>query len=90
MDEIEGVYNVCPICEAERTNEQPEYSLHAFTLIYECGTEIDYPIGHIGAMYGASCDGKVKRTIITPEMLVRLTSLSQSTERSAKIKSILR
>ena len=89
MNEIEGVYNTCPICDAKRTEEQPEYSMHAFTLIYECGTEIDYPIGHVGAMYGASCDGKFKRITITPETMDRLALLHQSAERSAKIKSIL-
>jgi len=54
---------VCPICKAERKDEDewPEGGTHAFTIPYECGTEIDYPIGYDGASYGVKCDGSLKR-----------------------------
>ena len=61
VDEIVGTYDRCPICDADQKIKQPEPSLHAFTLIYECGTEVDYPLGQVGASFGVSCDGKVKR-----------------------------
>lgn len=30
----------CPICGSLSLNEQPQASLHAYTTVYECGTEI--------------------------------------------------
>ena len=54
---------LCPICNSPKkpTDEWPESGTHIFTIPYECGTEIDYPIGYEGASYGATCDGKVKK-----------------------------
>lgn len=57
------IINSCPICNSE-IKSRPESGTHAFTIIYECGTEIDYPIGHDGASYGASCNGKIKRFVM--------------------------
>ncbi len=31
---------LCPICNAEEIEDQPQPSLHAYTLIFKCGTEI--------------------------------------------------
>ena len=56
---------LCPICNSMKKphSEWPEMGTHAFTIPYDCGTEIDYPIGSNGAMYGVSCDGQVKRFV---------------------------
>lgn len=53
----------CPICGQLPIPEelQPEAGTHAFTIIYKCSTEIDFPIGYDGAVFGATCDGKIKR-----------------------------
>lgn len=32
--------DTCPICGASALNEQPQPSLHAYTTVYDCGTEI--------------------------------------------------
>lgn len=63
LSKMEGVFELCPICGAGREPEekQPQSGTHAFTMIHKCGTEVDYPIGQIGASFGATCDGKVKR-----------------------------
>ena len=56
----------CPICKANKKHEGewPQAGTHVFTVIYECNTEIDYPIGHDGADYGVTCDGKIKRFVM--------------------------
>ena len=53
----------CPICNADMLDDMywPQAGTHAFTIPYECGTEIDYPIGYDGASYGVKCDGSLKR-----------------------------
>lgn len=73
--------DVCPICNSlqKPRSEWPESGTHAFTIPYECGTEIDYPIGSNGAMYGVSCNGEVKRFTqpeigdMSPEQLEKLS-----------------
>lgn len=54
---------VCPICgQLPVADElQPESGTHAFTIIFKCSTEIDFPIGHDGAFFGRTCNGKIKR-----------------------------
>lgn len=74
---------VCPICGAEQVNDQqwPQSGTHAFTIPYECGTEIDYPIGYDGATYGVSCNGEVKRITLpklsdfTPEQIEKIKNI---------------
>lgn len=53
----------CPICASQPIAQdlQPQSGTHVFTKVYECGTEIDFPIGYNGAEYGVSCNGEVKR-----------------------------
>jgi len=53
-------FKACPICGSGIAN-RPESGTHAFTIVYVCGTEIDYPIGQDGALYGKTCDGRIKR-----------------------------
>jgi len=50
--------NKCPICNTgERlpNNKQPESSLHAFTILYDCGSEIIYPLGTDEIMIEIDC-----------------------------------
>lgn len=60
---------LCPICGSEQKeqSEWPQSGTHVFTIPYECGTELDYPIGHEGATFGVTCDGNVKRYVM-PEI----------------------
>jgi len=57
---------VCPICKSNQMDDKywPVSGTHVFTIPYECGTEIDYPIGHNGAQYGVTCDKMVKRFVM--------------------------
>lgn len=78
----------CPICDSDQipSDDWPQAGTHIFTIPYKCGTEIDYPIGHEGATYGSTCDGKVKRYVlpeITPEAIARFKEF----EREAEIKN---
>lgn len=59
---------LCPICSS-KISDKPEPGTHAFTFVYECGTEIDYPMGCDGAMYGATCTGEIKRFVM-PEVKI--------------------
>lgn len=34
--------NYCPLCNAAKGPKQPQESLHAFTIHYECGSEVIY------------------------------------------------
>ena len=54
---------LCPLCNSlqKPKDEWPESGTHVFTIPYECGTQIDFPIGHNGATYGVTCDGEIKR-----------------------------
>ena len=54
---------LCPICNSlqKSQDEQPQMGTHVFTIVFECGTEIDFPIGYDGAEYGVTCTGEVKR-----------------------------
>lgn len=74
---------LCPICNSMKKpqSEWPEGGTHAFTIPYECGTEIDYPIGHNGALYGVTCTGEVQRYKqpelgdLSPEQLEKLSKI---------------
>ena len=63
----EDVITRCPICNSGLKMNQPDSGTHITTREYACGTEIDYPIGHDGATYGATCDGEIKRFVM-PEI----------------------
>jgi len=54
---------LCPICNSFPIEEdmQPQAGTHMFTRVYECLTEIDFPIGYDGAEYGVTCNGEIKR-----------------------------
>ncbi len=47
----------CPYCDAEAlgNDEQPYPSLHAFTILYECGTEIIIVLGRDGFITEKRC-----------------------------------
>ena len=53
----------CPICGSLQVEEekQPQSGTHMFTRAFNCGTEIDFPIGYDGAEYGVTCTGEIKR-----------------------------
>jgi len=55
---------LCPICNCFPIEEdmQPQAGTHMFTRVYECLTEIDFPIGYDGAEYGVTCNGEIKRS----------------------------
>lgn len=78
----------CPICGAlpKHQDEWPESGTHAFTIPYNCGTEIDFPMGHDGATMGVSCDGKHERTVLDFTKLVK----TLSPEDKAKIHELLK
>ena len=56
----------CPICNAISSDKetQPQAGTHVFTIIYACGTEIDYPIGHEGVSLGKTCDNTITRFVL--------------------------
>jgi len=56
--EKDSIIDNCPICGSNPIPEKqwPQPGLHAFTIPYECGTYIDYVIGHSGASYNKRCD----------------------------------
>jgi len=58
-----GNIEKCPICNSMQVayHKWPESGTHVFTIPYECGTEIDYPMGHHGCSFGVKCDGTLKR-----------------------------
>lgn len=48
----------CPICYEHASDEQPEPSLHAYTTVYNCGTEITKAFGSDDeGIYDKRCDG---------------------------------
>lgn len=47
----------CPICSEHASDEQPEPSLHAYTTVYDCGTEITKAFGSDDeGIYDKRCD----------------------------------
>jgi hypothetical protein len=73
------IFDRCPICTS-KIESRPQAGTHAFTIIYECGTEIDYPIGHDGASYGATCTGEIERfdmskIKVTKEMVKKMRKI---------------
>ena len=54
-----AINSKCPICnDAEPMSDacQPQPSLHACTIFYECGSEIIYVIGQNGYVTEKRCD----------------------------------
>lgn len=45
----------CPFCSAPEIEEQPQGGLHAYNLIYTCGTEIIVPIGFDNVVIEKNC-----------------------------------
>ena len=49
----------CPICSAPASIEQPQESLHAYTTVYDCGTEITKAFGTDDeGIFDKRCDSK--------------------------------
>lgn len=48
----------CPICGKPEVEEdkQPQPGTHIITLVYECGTEVDYPLGSDDYVVSKRCD----------------------------------
>jgi len=48
----------CPICGTDKIQEskQPPSGTHVFTVIYECGSEVDFPIGSNEFIISKRCD----------------------------------
>lgn len=51
------IFTTCPNCGAPHKPKEvwPEGSLHAFSVPYECGAVIAYPIGYDGAVWIEEC-----------------------------------
>lgn len=58
-DKIYNVDHRCPVCSAPACDEQPQEGLHAYTTVYECGTEITKAFGSDDeGIYDKRCDTK--------------------------------
>lgn len=56
-------HNVCPICCAKSTVEQPQAGLHGYTTVFECGCKIDRPISGEGFSFSQRCDEPMKPSL---------------------------
>jgi rubrerythrin len=49
----------CPICSSPASDKQPQEGLHAYTTVYDCGTEITKAFGSDDeGIYDKRCDNK--------------------------------
>lgn len=56
-------HNVCPICCAKPTIEQPQAGLHGYTIVFECGCKVDRPISGEGFSFSQRCDEPIKPSL---------------------------
>lgn len=58
-DNYQHLHHRCPICSSPACEEQPDASLHCFTIVYECGTEMSGAISCPNEMvFDKRCDYK--------------------------------